>query len=43
LISLFIEKNFREDYSISTILFFCFITFYFDMVTLAVFHYFILL
>jgi inner membrane protein len=36
LISLFIEKNFREDYSISTILFFFFLShFFFDMVTLA--------
>jgi inner membrane protein len=36
LISLFIEKNFREDYSISTILFFSILShFIFDMVTLA--------
>jgi inner membrane protein len=36
LISLFIEKNFREDYSISTILFFSMLShLIFDMVTLA--------
>jgi inner membrane protein len=36
LISLFIEKNFREDYSISTILFFSILShLIFDMVTLA--------
>jgi inner membrane protein len=36
LISLFIEKNFRADYSISTILFFSVLShFIFDMVTLA--------
>jgi inner membrane protein len=36
LISIFIEKNFREDYSISTILFFSILShFIFDMVTLA--------
>jgi inner membrane protein len=36
LISLFIEKNFREDYSISTILFFSVLShLFFDMVTLA--------
>jgi hypothetical protein len=44
LISLFIEKNFREDYSISTILFFSVLShLFFDMVTLLVFHYFIFL
>jgi inner membrane protein len=36
LISIFVEKNFREDYSISTILFFSILShFIFDMVTLA--------
>nr|WP_181716102.1 metal-dependent hydrolase [Flavobacterium sp.]QJS06639.1 membrane-bound metal-dependent hydrolase [Flavobacterium sp.] len=36
LISIFIEKNFREDYSISTILFFSILShFIFDMVTIA--------
>lgn len=36
LISIFIEKNFREDYTISTIIFFSILShFIFDMVTLA--------
>lgn len=36
LISLFVEKNFREDFSVSTILFFAILShFIFDMVTIA--------